>query len=337
MRGDGKADGRIALLDLLGPERAAAYALHDQCLVEAPNHVHVEACGDHPFELRVGFAGDHLGEVLDEMIAAEQAQFLTAPGDEHHIALHRQLALLLQIRQPLGDFDDASDTTRVVIRSVMNLVHLVALRARVAAAVATKMIDVRADDERRRVEVRLGLRGQCAEHVATGLLLLLDRDARAELQAFAIDATHEVAVVELVLKFLQRLACGLEQFIAHGVGEADRRNAGRGERGIELHGHELLHHLAVRSADDEQPTRTLLSCDHRLLPEAGVADQFVAALAVDALGQVAQHEHPLVLHVEVRVAAVRLDLLAVLAGRFVGCLDAVAGKDDVARRNGTGL
>ena len=48
----------------------------------------------------------------------------------------------------------------------------------------------------------------------------------------------------------------------------------------------------------------------------------------NAFGQVAENEHPFVLHIEVGVAAVGLNFFAISAGGFVGSFDAVTGEDD---------
>ena len=129
LRRDRQTDGRIAFFDLLRPQRAAAEALEHQRLLETADHVHVQARGEHAVELRVGVAFDHLGVGLDKVIAAEQTEFLATPRGEDDVAFQREFALLLQIGQPLGDFEHAADAGGIVIGSVMDFVHLIAFGA----------------------------------------------------------------------------------------------------------------------------------------------------------------------------------------------------------------
>ena len=184
------------------------------------------------------------------------------------------------------------------------------------------MINVSADDEWRDMRVRLFAVRQHREHVTAFFLLLLDHDVGRE-RAFAVDAAHQIASVELVLEFLERLAGAHEQFITHRIGHADRRDAAGGQRGIKRHRRELLHDLGVRPADNDEAACALLASSERLVAQAGVAAEFIPPLLRDAFRQVTENEHPFVLHIEMRVARIGLD-----GGRF-GRFDAVTGKDDL--------
>ncbi len=185
-----------------------------------------------------------------------------------------------------------------------------------------------ADDEGSDVGIGLVAVRQDAEHVAAFFLFLLDDDVRGKREPFAVDAAHEIAVVELVLKFLEGLAGAGEEFVAEGVGDADGGDAAGGERGIKREGCELLDHFGIGAADDDQAACAFLPCYEGLVAQAGVAAEFIAAFLRDAFGHVAEDEHPFVLHIEVCVAAVGLDLFAVVTGGRLGCFDAVTGEDD---------
>ena len=91
--------------------------------------------------------------------------------------LTRQLRRLVLRAEAL---EHAADTGGIVISTVMNLVHLIALRTRVRAAAAAEVVDVRPDDERCDVWIGLLTVRQHCEHVAALLLLLLDDNVRRE-------------------------------------------------------------------------------------------------------------------------------------------------------------
>ena len=116
-------------LILLGPPGAGADALKDECLLEAANHVHVQAGGEHAGQLAAGIAPEHLGQGLDEVIAAKQAELLAAPGGKDDIACELDLSLLFLIGEILRDLDHTGDTAGIVIGAVVDLVQVIALGA----------------------------------------------------------------------------------------------------------------------------------------------------------------------------------------------------------------
>ena len=89
------------------------------------------------------------------------------------------------------------------------------------------------------------------------------------------------------------------------------------------YGRELLHDFRIRPADHNEAASALLAGRERLVTQARVAAQFIAPLLRDTFGQVAKHEHPFVLHIEMRVARISLD------GGRIGRFDAVTGEDDL--------
>ena len=92
------------------------------------------------------------------------------------------------------------------------------------------------------------------------------------------------------------------------------------ERGVERHRNDRAGIRGARSGDDEHRARPALARGHRLVAQVRVAREDPFRLRIRVLGEVAEHEDDLVLHVERRVAVVR-EILA------VGHHDAVAGKD----------
>ena len=141
----------------------------------------------------------------------------------------------------------------------MDLVHFIALGAGIGAAAAAEVIDMGAHDERRDVGIGFVAVRQHAEDVAAFFLLLLNDDVGGEGEAFAVDAAHEIAVVQLVLKVLELFASAGEELIAHGIGDADGGDAAGGEGGVKRERRELLHHFGIWAADDDETACAFLA------------------------------------------------------------------------------
>ena len=128
--------------------------------------------------------------------------------------------------------------------------------------------------------------------------------------------------VERLLRRLERLVGHRrEKSLGDGAGDAGRDDARAGDRRVEGHGRELAGVRRARAGDDEDRLRAVLARGHRLVAQVRVAGENALGLLVGVLGEIAQHEDDLVLHVERRVAVVA-EILA------VGHDDAVAGEDD---------
>ena len=83
---------------------------------------------------------------------------------------------------------------------------------------------MRTNDQRRRVEIRSLLRRQHAQHIAPGLLLLLDVDLGRHRHSLTIEPAHQIPRIELILQFLQRLARRLEQRLRQLIRHTDCRH-----------------------------------------------------------------------------------------------------------------
>ena len=133
-----------------------------------------------------------------------------------------------------------------------------------------------------------------------------------------------IRVVERLLRRLERLVGdGGEERIGDGPADAGRDDAGAGDRGVEAHRNGLARVRRSRSGDHQHRLRAALTRRERLVAKIRVPGENRLRLRLRILGEVAQHEDDLVLHVERRVAVVRESL-------SVGDDDAVAGEDDLA-------
>ena len=144
---------------------------------------------------------------------------------------------------------------------------------------------------------------------------------------FTANPSHQIPRIQLVLQLLDRLPCRLQNPIRHLIRHTDRRQPRTRQRRIKRQRHQLIRHLTVRPAHHDQTPRSLLPRRHRLVAQTRIPHQLVASILIDPLRQIAQHHHPLILHLQVRIAAVRLQLLARTVRRLIRRLDAIARKN----------
>ena len=259
-----------------------------------------------------------MGGARGERGRAEQPQFLARPEVEDQVPAPPFL------RERVGDAQHGRRAGRVVVGAAVHAPGLLLGRERHAVGAGPEMVVVRAERHPRLRTRRRGRRGrQIADDVAARPRFANDRRVHADLDAGQREARHvRVAGVERFLRLRQRLprGAGCEQGRRDLVRDAERENAGARDRRVERHRRQFAGVRRVRPRDDEHRLRAVLPRGHRLVAQVGVARQDVARLLIRVLGEVAQHEHDLVLHVERGVAVVP-EILA------LGHDDAVAGED----------
>ena len=171
----------ISLAQTLDEPRPANHDL----VPEASDHVHVEIGRD--LALEVLCAG-RFGHVGNEMVGAEQAQFLARPGREDDVARAFELAGLVIGGKFLGDFDHGGDAGCIVVGAVMDLVFIVAMRQRSGGFAPAQMIDMGTDDKRRQTVLVGAVEIEACDHVASGFLLEVERNVAADRNADEIAA-----------------------------------------------------------------------------------------------------------------------------------------------------
>ena len=119
-----------------------------------------------------------------------------------------------------------------------------------------------------------------------------------------------VFLVQRGLRLLQVLARRRKHLRRDVAADARAHDAAVARAGLEGQPRQLARTRRRRPGDDEQRLRAAIARDERLVAQAGVAVQLLAALRVGLLGHVAKHEHDFVRHVEARVGVVALAELA---------------------------
>jgi hypothetical protein len=209
----------------------------------------------------------------------------------------------------------------------MNRVRLVLVGERIPRAAAAEVIVVRADRDPRLADSRHRRAcGQVRHHVVAGLLLADDPGVDRDHQTGNREARDmRIAAVELLLHVLQILSGRRKDRSGRLAAEADRDDAGTGNRRVETHRHDAAGIRRPRTGHDNHALRAALPRRLRLVAKIGVARQDAARLLIGIFGKVAEHDDDLVFHIQPGVAVVT-EILR------IGNDEAVAGKHHVADR-----
>ena len=293
--------GHVALFQCGIPVVTGAKSLNDDALLHAANHIEIEIRTKGIRERRILIPLVDPREIPRISRRSQQSLLLTGPGCKHQRARQHQLASLHLRRQKLRDLQHPSDTGSIVIRPVMNLRFGRVIGTRIVAACdLAQMIHMRTDQHRR----SRGCAGKLRQDIAPRALFLMDVDVPAEFQSGNREALHHFPLIQRGLELRQIFPSHFQPASRHLIRDRNRRHARTSQRGIEPQRHQLRDHFRLWPTDDDDALRTLLTGQHGLATQAGMREITHAFSLGQAIGQIAQQDHPLILHISVNVTRI---------------------------------